>query len=123
MGNRQPCAQHRPMTPIEEKKSTAGVVIQDKGQMLPDPLGSPQPAQPFAFEMQEGNFIERIERPQFWVEFQAIDDRNRLAQPDVLGAKIAMGIDVAPRANPPAQQGGALHGKAVLDLGDPRTAP
>ncbi len=63
MGDRQPCAQHRPMTAIEKKKSAAGVVIQDKGQMLPDPLGSPQAAEPFAFKMKEGNFIERIERP------------------------------------------------------------
>ena len=31
--------------------------------MLPDPLGSPQAAETFAFKMQEGNFIERIERP------------------------------------------------------------
>ena len=30
-----------------------------------------------------------------------------------------MGIDEPPRANPLEQQGGAFHGKAALDLGDP----
>ncbi len=107
------------MTPIEKKKSGASVVIQDKGQMLPDPLGSPQAAETFAFQMQESDFIERIECPEFWVEFQTVDDCHGLAQPDVLGAKIAMGIDVPPPVNSLKQQGGAFCGKAALDLGDP----
>ena len=87
--------------------------------MPPDPLGSPQAAEAFAFQMQEGNFIERIERPQFWVEFQAVDDCHGLAQPDVLGAQVAMGVDEPPPVNPFKQQGGAFHGKSALDLGDP----
>ena len=107
MGDRQARAQHRPMTSIEKKKSAAGVVIQDKGQVLPDPLGSPQAAETFAFKMQEGDFIKRIERPQFWVEFQAVDDCHGLAQPNVLGAKIAMAIDEPPPVNSLKQQGGA----------------
>ena len=118
MGDRQARTQHRPMTPIEKKKSAAGVVIQDKGQVLPDPLSSPEAAKTFAFKMQEGDFIEGIERPQFWVEFQAVDDCHGLAQPDVLGAKIAMGINEPPSVNSLKQQGGAFCGKAALDLDD-----
>ena len=86
--------------------------------MLPDPLGSPQAAETFAFKMQESDFIKRIERPQFWVEFQAVDDCHGLAQPNVLGAKIAMAIDEPPPVNSLKQQGGMFCGKAALDRDD-----
>ena len=119
MGDRQARAQHRPMTPIEQKKPAGGVVIQGERQMSPDPLGSPEAAETFAFQMQEGDFIERIERPQLWVEFQTVDDRHGFAEPDMFGAKVAMGIDETPRANSLKQQGGASGGKSALDLCDP----
>ena len=123
MGDRQARAQHRPMTAIKQEKPAGGIVIQGTRQMPPDPLGSPQAAEAFAFQMQEGNFIKRIERPQFWIEFQAVDDCHGLAQPDVLGAQVSMGVNVSPRANPFEQQGRAFHGKSALDLCDPLYAP
>ncbi len=118
MGDRQPRAQHRPMTAVEQKKSAGRIVIQGVRQAPPDPLGCPQTAEAFAFQMQEGDFIERIERPQFWVEFQTVDDRRGLAQPDVLGAKIAVAIDEPPLVNPLKQQGGAFFGKTALYMDD-----
>ena len=96
MGDRQARPQHCPMTAIEQKKPACSIVIQGTCQIPPDPLGGRQAAEAFAFQMQEGNFIERIERPQFWVEFQAVDDRDGLAQPDVLGTQVAMCIDEPP---------------------------
>ncbi|HEX7565221.1 MAG TPA: hypothetical protein VF396_18525, partial [Bradyrhizobium sp.] len=107
------------MTAVEQKKPAGGIVIQGARQASPDPLGSPQTAEAFAFQMQESDFIERIERPQFWIEFQTVDDCHGLAQPDVLGAKIAMGIDEPPPVNSLKQQDGAFCGKAALNLGDP----
>ncbi len=121
MGDRQARAQHRPMTAIEQKKPACSIVIQGARQVLPDPLGSPQTAEAFAFQMQESNFIERIERPQFWVEFQAVDDRHGLAQPDMLGAQVSMGIDEPPPVNPLAQQGGGVAWKSGAGPG--RSAP
>src|ERR1039458_1378597 len=44
MGDRQPRAQHRPMTAVEQKKPAGGIVIQGARQASPDPLGSPQTA-------------------------------------------------------------------------------
>jgi len=119
MGDRQARAQHRPMTAIKQKKPAWWIVLQGTGQAPPDPLGRRQAAKAFAFQMQEGNFIERIERPQFRVEFQAVDDGQGLAQPDVLGAQVAMGIDEASFVNPLKQQDRALLGKPALNLGDP----
>lgn len=63
MGDRQACAQHSSMTAVEQKKPTAGVVIQAARQMPPDPLGRPEAAEAFTFQVQEGDFIERVERP------------------------------------------------------------
>src|ERR1035437_1948402 len=119
MGDRQARAQHRPMAAIKQKKPAGGVVIQCMRQMPPDPLGSPQAAEAFAFQMQESNFIERIERPQFWVEFQTVDDCHGLAQPNMLRAQVSVGIDEPPLANASQQQGRVFHGESALDLRDP----
>ncbi len=119
MGDRQARAQHRPMTAIKQKEPAGGIVIQGARQMPPDPLGGRQAAEAFAFQMQESNFIERIERPQSWGEFQAVDDCDGLAQPNVLGAQVAMCIDEPPPVNPLKQQGGAFYGKPALNLCDP----
>src|ERR1019366_2401985 len=103
----------------KQKEPAGGIVIQGACQTPPDPLGSPQAAEAFAFQVQESNSIERIERPQFWVEFQTVDDGHGRAQPNVFRAQVSMCIDEPPRANPFEQQGRAFHEKATLDVCDP----
>jgi hypothetical protein len=57
MSDRQARAQHRTMTPIEQEKPAEGVVIQGVRQMSPDPLGRPEAAEAFAFQVQEGDWL------------------------------------------------------------------
>ena len=73
--------------------------------MPPDLLARPKAAEALAFQMQESNFVERIVRPQFGGEFQAIDDGHGLPQPDVFGAQVSMRINISPRVDPLEQQG------------------
>src|SRR5512132_4295165 len=119
MSDRQARAQHRTMAPIEQEQPAGGVVIQGVRQMPPDPLRRPEAAEAFAFQVQEGDFIERVERPQLWIEFQTVDDRDGFAEPNMFGAQVPMCVDKTPRANPPKQQGGAPGGKLALHLCDP----
>lgn len=119
MGDRQARAQHRPMAAIEQKKPAGGIIIQGVRQMPPDPLGRPQAAEAFAFQMQEGDFIERIKPAELWIEFQTVDDCHGLAQPNMFGPQVPMCIDELPLANPFKQEGGALCGKSALNLCDP----
>jgi hypothetical protein len=39
-----------------------------------------------AFDAEKGDFIERVDCPEFRVEFKAVDDPNGIIDPDVLRA-------------------------------------
>lgn len=82
--------------------------------MPADALPGPRGPKPLTFKMQEGYFVERVERAQARIELEAVDDRHRIGQPDVLRSKIAMGIDDAPGPDAGRERLGALGEKAAL---------
>ena len=49
-------------------------------------------AQPFAFEAQERDFVQRVDRAQPIVEFEAVDDPDRIAEPNVFRTQITMSV-------------------------------
>jgi hypothetical protein len=87
----------------------------------------PRCAEPFAFEAEERDFVEWIHHSQARIEFQAVDDGDRITETDVLGAQVAVAIDDAPRPHAFGQilgalgQEPALHGVDVVDR--PRGKP
>ena len=54
---------------------------------------NPRAAQPLAFQSEKGEFVERVIGAQIIVEFEAIDDAQRVAEPDMLRPQIAMRVD------------------------------
>ncbi len=66
---------------------------QPRGKGVGEALARPAGAEPFAFQMQEGDLVQRVESPQAGVEFEAVDDRDRPDRPDMLRPQIAMSVD------------------------------
>jgi len=89
----------------------------------PDVITCPCGAEPVAFEAQECNLIEWIDRPQARIEFEAIDDPDRIAKPDVLGAQVAVSVDDSAVANALGQHLALMEEKPALDTGDPPDKP
>ena len=93
----------------------------------PDVLAGPGGAEPLALKAQEGDLVERIDRAQAGIELQAVDDPDRIAEPDVLGTQVAVPVDDAAAAHArspaprPAGQKPALH--AVDPPHQPRRQP
>ena len=46
-----------------------------------------------AFQAKIGQFVERIDLAQFAVELQAIENRDRIVETNMLGPKIAVAVD------------------------------
>lgn len=61
-------------------------------------------SEPFAFEAEERNFIKWIDSPQAWIELEAIDNSNRIAEPDVFRSQVAVPIDNLAAANSAGEQ-------------------
>ncbi len=59
----------------------------------------------FAFEIEIGDLLQRIEDAQPGVEFQAVDDLNIVSEPDMLGAQVPVSVDNTPPLQPVEQQG------------------
>ena len=79
VGKRQACAQARSESAIEDDKrgfwrpgeSFAGLFDENRS----DPLA----ARESAFHPEKGQFVERIHQSELTIEFQPVDDANRLA--------------------------------------------
>jgi len=86
-------------------------------------LTCPCSSEPPAFEAQECNLVERIDRPQARIEFEAVDDSNWVAEPNVLGAQIAVSVDNAAAANARGERLSLLGEKSALDTSNPPDKP
>ena len=60
-----------------------------------DPLAGGRVAEACAFDRQELEFLGAIEDAQVSIELQAVDDRRRIVQEDVLGSQVAVRLDDA----------------------------
>ena len=90
--------------------------MQQHGKAPSQHLANPLASEPFAFQVEEGQLIQSIERPQPGIELQAIYDRKRRVQPDVFGSKISVRIDYEPMADPIREQPAALPEETALNI-------
>lgn len=120
MGDRQARPQRRTMTAVKEKKRLIWTIPQRPCDAAPDVLADPGSAKPLAFKAQECNLVERIDGSQARIELQTIDDLDRIAKPDVLGAQVAVPVNDDTIANPLGKQPALKKKKAPLDAINPR---
>ena len=90
---------------------------------MPDVFSCPCSAEAVAFEAQECNLIEWIDCPQARIEFEAVDDSHWIAEPNVLGAQVAVSVDNAAAANARGERLSLLGEKSALDTSNPPDKP
>ena len=73
--------------------------MQGEQRLAPDAGAGLRRAQDFAFEVEVGQLVQRVVGPQPCAELQPVDDPYAVVEPDVLGAKVAMGVDDAAGAD------------------------
>ena len=114
MGDGEARPQRRPMAAIKHKKLLGVPVVQRVHDAAAQIFAGPGCAEPFAFDTEEGDFIEGIDHSQPRVEFQAVDDAHWIAEANMLGAQVAVPIDDVPRPHALGQKLGPLGQKAAL---------
>lgn len=118
MGDGQTRPQQRAMASIEEEEG-CWPVAEPTRQSLPNPLADPGCSEALALQVQEGYFIERVERPEAGIELQAVDDRHASAKENVLRPEIAVSIDDQPSLRPVRKQLSRLGHEPALCPYDP----
>ena len=84
------------MAAIEQKQGVRRVLAQAVHHAPAQVSAGPRSAQALALQTEERDFIQRVTCAEPIVEFEAIDDADRVAQPDVLRAQIAVSVNDAP---------------------------
>ena len=87
--------QGRAMAAIEQKQGVRRVLIEAAHHSLAQVSTGPRSAQALALQTEERDFIQRVTCAEPIVEFEAIDDADRVAEPDVFGAQIAVSVNDA----------------------------
>ena len=127
VGNGQTRTQHRAVTAVEQKQLLGQPIAQAAHDTTRDVFARPAGAEPIAFKAQERDLVEWIDGPQARIELEAVDDPHRIAQPDVLGAQVAVPIDDATLANALGQRPRLLGKEFALRAGnapdEPRRQP
>ena len=124
MGNCQTRSQHRAMAAIEQEQLLGQPVAQAAHDTTLDVFAGPSGAEPLAFEAQECDLVEWIDSPQARIELEAIDDPHRIAEPDVLGAQVAVSVDdAAARECAAGQRVSPMGKKPALNAVDPPDSP
>jgi len=80
----------------------------------PQVLARPGGAQPIAFDAEKGKLVERIHHPEPRIEFEAIDDTDWIAEPDVFGPQVPVSVDDVSAAHPLRQKLAPLAKKTSL---------
>ena len=55
-----------------------------------DKGANPSRTEPFALKTEIGDLIERVDHPKPRIELETVDDPDLIAQPNMLGAQVAM---------------------------------
>ena len=100
---------------MEQEDAARWIIVQQARKMLPDRIAKPATAKPLAFQMQERDLIQWIDRPQMRIELEAIDDRERGTEPDVLRPQVAVTIDNKSSVNPIDEDWRAVFEKSSLN--------
>jgi hypothetical protein len=102
------------MTAIKDKKLLRVSVMECAHDAAPQIFTGPGGAEPFAFNTQERDFVERIDHSQARIEFQTVNDSNRIAEANVFGAQVSMPVDDPPRSHALGQKFGPLGQEPTL---------
>ncbi len=111
------------MAAIKQKKLVGVSVVQRVYDAAAQIFAGPGGAKSFALDAQERDFVERIDHPQACVEFQAIDDADRIAKRDMFRAQVAVPFDDAACSHPPGEKRAALDKKRRCRVSIARTVP
>jgi hypothetical protein len=112
--DRQTGPQRRTMAAVEPKQCVRRVVIQATHRAPAQVLAGPGDSQSFALETEEREFIQRVAGAEPIVEFEAIDDADRISEPDVLRTQIAVSVDDVPAQHAFDQKIATLRQEAAL---------
>ncbi len=93
MGDCQAGPQGRAMAAIEQEQGVRRILIETVHDAAAQVLTSPGDAQPFALETEEGDFVQRVAGAEPIIELEAVDDADRISEPDVLRTQIAMAVN------------------------------
>jgi hypothetical protein len=93
--------------------------MQASGETPQDVFANPANSMPFALDGQKCCLLERVDRTQPVIEFQTIDDRDRLIDEDVLRSHVSVSVRDLTSALPLQDQAGMFLQKHPLDEVDP----
>jgi hypothetical protein len=82
----EPCPQRSTIAAIKDEKVFRMPDTKGAHEAVPQVFARPRGPKPLAFETEERNFVDRIDHSQPSVEFQTIDDPDRIAEANVFGA-------------------------------------
>ena len=114
MRDGQARAQAGAVAAVEGEKLFRHVIAQGVDGAASDMVAGPAAAQALAFDAQVGDLVQRIDGAQSRVELQAIDDGDRVAEPNVLGPQVAVAVDDSALAHAVSDQPRAAAEKAAL---------
>ncbi len=123
MGDCETCAQGRAMAPVETEEIFGQAILQCGCGAALDMFADPGTPQAFAFDAEEGDLVERIDRPEPRIELQAVDDPHRIGKPNMFGAQIAMPVDDVTVSQAIGDQLRSLLEEPLLGLIDPPDEP
>jgi len=116
-------SQRRPMAAIKNEELFRFPIVERTYDAAPQIFAGPGGAEPFAFDTQERDFVERIDHSQACIEFQAVDNAYRIAETDMLRPQVAVTIDDMPRSHAFGEKIGPLGQKPTLHGIDVPHAP
>jgi len=94
MSESQPRTERRTITPVKAKKrvgNTAPVACAQNP--AAEICAGPRGAKALAFDGEIGNFVEGIDSPELWIEFQTIDNSDGIFNENMLRTQVAVAID------------------------------
>jgi hypothetical protein len=85
MRDGEPGAQHGAVGPVEVQQRCRGIFVEPALDPHLEVAPGPRRADPLTLQVQIGDLIEGVDRTQARIELQAVDDADRVIEPDVLG--------------------------------------
>jgi hypothetical protein len=114
MRDGEPGAQHGAVGPVEVQQRCRGIFVEPALDPHLEVAPGPRRADPLTLQVQIGDLIEGVDRTQARIELQAVDDADRVIEPDVLGPHIPVPVDDAASLNARLQHGAVLGQEAPL---------
>jgi hypothetical protein len=115
MGDGEASAQHGAVRSVEMEQRGRQALVEPAFDAALDVSAGPRCAEPFAFQVQIGDLIKRIDGAQAGVELQAVNDPDLGIEPNVLGPQVPVPVDDAVPESAHFQHAAMLGHEAALD--------